>query len=217
MTFTPTDTAAYATATRTVQLVINPAPDFTITAKPATLTIAAGASGPAILTITLVGGFNDALQLTCSGLPANSTCTFSPTTVTPAGAPVTATLTIATDVQTASLATPSPSVRTALLIPPGGFVGGLIALCFLPRKKMRAGWRTFCGAILVVAALGAGISAMGCGSSMSTGGGTSRIAQGESGTVTVTPAGSSTIVVTASTASPGGRSHSAALTLNVTS
>ena len=42
LTFTPTDTAAYATATRTVQLVINPAPDFTITAKPATLTIAAG-------------------------------------------------------------------------------------------------------------------------------------------------------------------------------
>ena len=223
VTFTPTDTTDYATATSTVQLVVNSAvaPDtaanFTMTVNPA-LTIAGGASGSAALNITPIGGFNNPLQLSCSGLPANSTCTFSPAAVTPNGTTVNVGLTIATDVQTVSLATPSTSPWTTLTILRGGSgFGGLLALCFLPRRKTRAAWRTFLQTIVVVTALGVGMSALGCGSPLSgRGAGVSAGAQLGANASSGTPAGSSTVTVTASTGTPGGTSHSANLTLTVT-
>ncbi|MGC1360944.1 MAG: hypothetical protein WA826_07200, partial [Silvibacterium sp.] len=223
VTFTPTDTTDYAIATSTVQLVVNSAvaPDtaanFTVTVNP-TLTIAGGASGSAILNIIPIGGFNNSLQLSCSGLPANSTCTFSPAAVTPNGTTVNVGLTIATDVQTSSLAMPSTSPWTTLTILRGGSgFGGLLALCFLPRRKTRAGWRTFLQTIVVVAALGVGMSALGCGSPLSgSEAGVSAGAQLGANASSGTPAGSSTVTVTASTGTPGGTSHSANLTLTVT-
>ncbi len=76
-----------------------PAPtgDFNISASPSTLTISAGQ--PASFTVTLGGlnGFNSAVTLTCSGQPANSTCSFSPASVSPSsGGMVTSTMTIST-------------------------------------------------------------------------------------------------------------------------
>ena len=221
VTFTPTDTVDYATAVGTVQLTVNAASDvaanFMMTVSP-NLTIASGASGSAALNITPIGGFNNPLQLSCSGLPANSTCTFSPAAVTPNGTTVNVGLTITTDVQTVSLATPSTSPWTELeILRGGGGFGALLALCFLPRRKTRASWRTFVQAIVVVAVLGVGISALGCGSpvGVSQAAASSSIQPGANAS-SGTPAGSSTVTVTASTGTPGGTSHSANLTLTVT-
>jgi uncharacterized protein (TIGR03118 family) len=74
-----------------------PTSDFNIRASPSTLTISAGQ--PASFTVTVGGlnGFNSAITLTCSGQPANSTCNFSPASVTPAsGGMVTSLMTIST-------------------------------------------------------------------------------------------------------------------------
>jgi hypothetical protein len=206
VTFTPTDTVNYATATETVQLVVNAASDFTMTVNPASLTIAAGGSGNAAVTITPVGRFSGAVQLTCSGLPANTTCTFSPSTITSNGVPATTTLTISTAVQRSSLATPPNSAWPARAVPLSGGVGGLLALCFLPRRKWRNGWRTILGAFMGFAALGAGISTIGCGGIvMRAGHGTA-----------ASPAGTSTVVVSASSSTSGGMSHTSNLTVTIT-
>jgi hypothetical protein len=206
VTFTPTDTVNYATATETVQLVVNAASDFTMTVNPASLTISAGGSGNAAVTITPVGRFSGAVQLSCSGLPANATCTFSPSTITSNGVPATTTLTISTAVQKSSLATPPNSAWPARAVPLSGGVGGLLALCFLPRRKWRNGWRTILGAFLGLAALGAGISTIGCGDIVMRAG---------HGTATPT-AGTSTVVVSATSSTSGGTSHTSNLTVTIT-
>ena len=64
---------------------------FTITVNPQTVTVTApGQSGTTTVTVTPVGGFNQTLSYSCSGLPSNATCSFTATSST------TETLTITT-------------------------------------------------------------------------------------------------------------------------
>ena len=58
-------------------------PDFTVTANPTSLSVSPGGYGTIVLTITPLNGFADMVTFSCSGNPASSTCTFSPTTLTP--------------------------------------------------------------------------------------------------------------------------------------
>jgi hypothetical protein len=60
-----------------------PTPDFTITVSPSSLSIVQGASGTSTVTVTSVNGFNSAVSLACTGLPAGVGCGFSPASVTP--------------------------------------------------------------------------------------------------------------------------------------
>jgi hypothetical protein len=63
-----------------------------------------GQSGTATISITPLGGFSNQVTLACSGLPAYSTCSFSPSSLLPSGsAAASSVLTIATDVANASL------------------------------------------------------------------------------------------------------------------
>lgn len=74
-----------------------PAADFNISATPQTLTITAGS--PANFNVTLGGlnGFNSAVNLSCSGEPAGTSCNFAPAMVSPAsGGTATSMLTIST-------------------------------------------------------------------------------------------------------------------------
>ena len=84
VTFTPTDTTDYATATDSVLLKVNPAPSFTLGASPASLTIAQGASGKSTITVTNQNGFTGKVTLAASGLPSGVTAAFAtnPTTGT---------------------------------------------------------------------------------------------------------------------------------------
>jgi hypothetical protein len=71
--------------------------DFKIAANPTTVTVAApGQSGTTTLTITPLGGFNQTISYSCSGLPSEATCTL-PTAATGG------TLTIATTAPSARL------------------------------------------------------------------------------------------------------------------
>lgn len=96
--------------------------NFTVSANPNALTITHGLSGTSTLTITPAGGADSVpISFSCAGLPAGSTCTFSPATVTPGSKLATTTLTI----QTAGSALSAPPLDGPSL-PPGLMV--LLAL-----------------------------------------------------------------------------------------
>jgi hypothetical protein len=63
-----------------------PAPtgDFNISVSPSTSMISAGQTASFTVTVGGLNGFNSAVALSCSGQPVNSTCNFSPASVTPA-------------------------------------------------------------------------------------------------------------------------------------
>ncbi len=62
---------------------VAPPPDFTVSASPASVTIAQGASGTSTATVGSLNGFSSAVGLSCTGLPAGATCSFNPASVTP--------------------------------------------------------------------------------------------------------------------------------------
>jgi PKD repeat protein len=69
--------------------------DFSITASPTSLTIKQGYSYTSVITITSIGGFNQPVQLSISGVPSGVTASFSPQQITPpAGGSASSTLTI---------------------------------------------------------------------------------------------------------------------------
>ncbi len=89
------------THTAPVTLVVN-APvvgDFTITASPASQTVAAGSSTSYTATITPSGGFTDTVVFSASGLPTGATATFVPTSVPGTG---NSTMTVTTSAATAA-------------------------------------------------------------------------------------------------------------------
>ncbi len=95
------------------------AASFAMTSSATALTMAAGQSRTATLTVTPTGGFNAPVNFSCAGLPRSATCTFAPATLTPSGTAVTTTLTIATDGGPVSTYLPGFALAAALpVIPP---------------------------------------------------------------------------------------------------
>jgi len=70
--------------------------DFSVSASPASLTVKRGQSGSSTITVTAIGGFNGAVNFSCSGLPSLSACTFTPASITPGASPATSTLSVST-------------------------------------------------------------------------------------------------------------------------
>jgi hypothetical protein len=70
--------------------------------SPSSLTISPGGSGSVTVTATpQSGAFNNAIALTCSGLPQSLTCSFSPASITPGGSAVSSVLAISSAPTTA--------------------------------------------------------------------------------------------------------------------
>jgi uncharacterized protein (TIGR03118 family) len=181
--------------------------DFSINVSPATMTISAGQTASFTVTVGGLNGFNSAVNLSCSGQPINSTCNFSPTSVTPAsGGTVTSTMTISTSSSPYMHAGFISGNRTgrlyAVILPIpalvllGLFLAGSIRSCGLVEK----GWiHCLAGGFALFIALGWLLAASGCGYNASTAGnGTQR--------------GMATVVVTAGS---GSLSHSASIALTV--
>jgi uncharacterized protein (TIGR03118 family) len=182
--------------------------DFSLAASPTTLTISAGQPATFMLSVTALDGFNSAVTFSCSGEPANSSCSFSPNSITPNGAnPVSTTLTIATN------SSPyHPAVKHAMLGMSGSWmplsVLGLVGMVVVETRRRHRLFRRFwwrwisyaCGLVLL-AGVFVGISGCGGGNSsasMSGGNGTQR--------------GASTVVITATS---GAISHSTNVSLTV--
>ena len=156
-----------------------------MSAQTANLTVAAGSTTSTTLNVNYNGGLG-AITFACSGLPAASTCSFNPASVTAAGAtPVT--LTIATTARSAAVPQPDamPPQFTMLL----GMLGlTLIAIAWAKDLKLRK-------VRLAAASAGLGLLLLaGCGGNK-----TQAPPPGPKGT----PAGTSAVVVTASSASGG--------------
>ncbi len=173
-------------------------PSFAMSASVASLSVAAGQSANATLTISPSGGFNAAVSFACTGLPKNANCTFTPASVTPAGGAVTTTLRISTDGGAVSML--SPVFVFAALLPV------LPVLARRRRRGGRAGLST--GLWVLVVLLAAGVPA-GCGGGDN--GGT--VAPPATGT----PAGTSTVTVTATSGTGASTiTQTTTLTLTVT-
>ena len=70
----------------TVTLTVTAAPNFTISASPASLSIQQGNQGTSTITATISGGFNGAITLSASGMPSGVTASFNPQTIPAPGA-----------------------------------------------------------------------------------------------------------------------------------
>lgn len=190
--------AASTSSAVTVTVTASVPADFSISLSPASGSVAQGSTATTAITITPSGGFNSQVSFACTGLPAYSTCSSSPATVTPSGtAAASTTLTLATSVATASIREPhQPNGRRS------GDAETFLALVLLGLSglvRQRRKWSDFrCRSTLLSVLLVAGVATavVGCG-----GGGNSSGSGGSIGTSTTTPAGTSTVTVTATAGS----------------
>jgi hypothetical protein len=93
--------------------------DFTLTA-PTTATVKGGSTGSFQVTVTPLGGFNQATVLACTGAPMKSTCVVAPTSVTAMDGmtPQNATVTITTKgMMMPPPTTPYPPVSVRQIVP----------------------------------------------------------------------------------------------------
>lgn len=196
------------------QVVVN---DFTLTAASSSVSTTQGGSAQVALTATANGTIPQAISFSCSGLPSGAACVFTPSTVTiGSGSAVTAmvittagpTLSPAarrTAVQASSGHGPAAPWHSGMAIRLGGalLLGlPLFGLGFRRTgKRMRGVLGVLC--ILVLGALGVGLT--GCGGSS-----TQKYTISNPGT----PAGSSTVTVTATA---GTLTHTATVSLTVQS
>ncbi|HEY6946652.1 MAG TPA: galactose oxidase-like domain-containing protein [Candidatus Acidoferrum sp.] len=83
-------TGATATLSHSVSvtLSVNSAGDFTLSASPTTLQISRGGTGSDTVTVTAVSGFTGTVSLSVSGLPARTSASWNPSTVTGSGSSV---------------------------------------------------------------------------------------------------------------------------------
>jgi hypothetical protein len=186
----------------TLNIAAPPPPSLKITADPDSLTIIRGQTGKTTLTFTPSGGYTGTINLSCSGLPANSRCVFTPLngapidslTFTGNNQPVSVVLTFETDVniQLARMGTAPAPLPPDAILPAIAFwwSGSLLGLAAFRRKRKMSAknqrWFGLCLLALLTGAVTAGLA--GCGGS------------GGFGTY-VTPVGSYTVTVSATSAS----------------
>ena len=183
----------YASSTSAAQSVSVPLvpPDFTIAATPSTVLVAAGSNATYTFNITPLGNLNSSVSFACAGLPAQSTCSFSPAMVTVNGtAAATTTLTISTTGASSAMVNSdlfgSHSGKLALALLPAAF--GVFLISGRRRRILRK-------LMLGSAMLSVLILFSGCGSTKST-----------------TPTSINTVTITATA---GTTTHTAQVVLDV--
>jgi hypothetical protein len=171
--------------------------DFTVNASPQSATIRAGQSATFNITISPIGDFSSAVGFACSGLPAASSCSFSPPVLMPGINPISTTLTLTTTAPSAvaPLDFQQPGPLFLIFALTGCFSVALLAFIRRHKAARKAAlvWTT-AGLVVLLGSCGGGSSTPPGGG----GGGT--------------PPGASSITVTATSAT----SHTTALTINVT-
>jgi subtilase family serine protease len=103
---TATYNGIFATSASSAVTVTVTPPSYTLSSNVATVAVIAGSSAQANLTITPGNNFPQSITFTCAGLPAESSCIFSPTSVVPNGAAITDSLSIKTTAPVARLNPP---------------------------------------------------------------------------------------------------------------
>ncbi len=131
--------------------------DFTLTTVECCFECVAGFSASFNLTIApTLDPVTTPVTFSCSGLPPLSTCTFTPSSVTPGSSPATSVLTVQT---TGPAGSPSASLRPSAPTHASFFGGagmGLVAMLLMGRGGRRRKLRAGLGALLALAALSLG-------------------------------------------------------------
>jgi sugar lactone lactonase YvrE len=136
--------ATYAAATPVSQSFQVEAATFIITPSQTSATVAPGQSAVLTVTVAPQGSYTSPITFSCSELPAEAACSFSPATITPDAKPATTTLTITTAPQSESesaLLTPGPlgdrpgPLNAAWLVLPGMLLG-MLAIATPKRRKL---------------------------------------------------------------------------------
>ena len=147
------DTQVVAEATSAV-------PNFTIIAATTTLTVSQGTTGTVQLALTPQNGFSNYVTLSCSGLPADTACTFLPVNVFVSGAKAT---TSVLSLETYGPTSSSGSLRQSSTMVYAFVFPGLLAIAGLGMRRRSDAWRNAGLMLLVFAGLGATVGAMtGC-------------------------------------------------------
>ena len=149
------DTGFAGSNSNTVAISLLP-PGYILSNTPTALTVSAPGSVSTSFLVTPISGYTGGIDMSCSGLPANTQCSFAPgvvyfgTTATP---PQTVTLTITTN-------TAAPTTVASWLLPFGGL---LLLSTYRLRRKLPS--RGLVSAILLLMASAAVMGALsGCGS-----------------------------------------------------
>jgi hypothetical protein len=156
-----------------VSMLLNttPAPTFTVAATPASLTLQQGATGVATVTVTGTSTFSGTVSFTCTGAPAETTCTVNPSTVTLGeGGTDTVSVVVATTApnNTYSAQNQMPHGTSATrwgAVGGGAQLAGLLLLLLPGRKRVR---RAFGGMLVALAVLSTGMLSGCSGSSPKT-------------------------------------------------
>jgi hypothetical protein len=181
---------------------------------PTSATVAPGQSATYTLSVVGEGGLNQAVQFTCTGAPAETTCTVSPSSIIPGTSATNITVSVAT---TASSGVVSGSRLRGPLPPSAVSLRGLLMVALLLAalasavvRRSHSGvnrWRY--GMAMFALGLLLTLSLASCGGG---GGGALSTVTSNPGT----PAGTSTLTVTGTTGSGSSAlSHSVTLTLTV--
>ncbi|MGA8220746.1 MAG: Ig-like domain-containing protein [Candidatus Acidiferrales bacterium] len=163
----------YASSSGSVSQTVTPGPDFSVAANPQTINISSpGSMGSTTLTFTALNGFTGTINLSpsaCSGLPSESSCSFSVSSITFGGAAatpgmnrparetttgttMTATLTVST--MAPSSAMPQTKHSPPPLGPAATLFAAIISLLFLVRASSNwKKWQTDFAAFLAIATL----------------------------------------------------------------
>ncbi len=126
ITFTPTTTGTRTGTLTIADNALNGSPqtvpltgtgvDFSVSASPSSVTVSAGGSASYTATVTALGGnLGTNVSLTCSsGLPAASSCAFSPSSVSPGSGSATSSLKISTTARHGQNGTPAGTYTITL-------------------------------------------------------------------------------------------------------
>jgi uncharacterized repeat protein (TIGR03803 family) len=190
--------------------------DFSLavpTGSSSSATVSPGGTATYTLTATGIGGFNQAVSLSCSGAPSQATCQLSQTSVTPSSSGTNVTVTVTTTAPSVS-APHSRHLPPTRPLTPWPCVLTMLALLLACAARAVRSWlqprANRVGTVFVALAVGIllTLATAACGGGGGGGGGPSNPG---------TPAGTYTITVTGSSGSgTSAPSHSVKLTLTVT-
>jgi arabinogalactan endo-1,4-beta-galactosidase len=167
-------------------------PDFSLAANVGSLSISAGSTGSANLTVTPVGGYDDTVKMSCTTALAGVTCSFSPATYIANGSNTVLTGTVTVSVSSsAALILPAMGRNSNGMLFASGMVlpFGIAFLSGIRRLRSReSAWKQGVMPMLVLLVVAVYCTACGGGSD---GGGSGQSSQPVTGVVTVTATGSS--------------------------
>jgi Abnormal spindle-like microcephaly-assoc'd, ASPM-SPD-2-Hydin len=174
-------------------------PNFAVSAAPPSATVTSGQSTAFTLSVAGSGGFSQPVQFACAGLPAGTSCSFSPTAVTPgANSAASTTLTVTTSPRSGGVFHfPKPSLPPAY--PTMFRILAIFLFLYLYKLKdtiRLERWTHFAPRLALMIVLLAG-SLAGCGLTSTSGPGTGSGSGSGLGTGG-TPTGTYTVSVTAS-------------------